>query len=246
MTQPNMSLPPGWGDDELTSFLQAAQQNVHATFHHKKLWYDALKIIDDCFLQIGKNLINPKDQTAPLFLFRAHSAYRATCALAMAGQVAESFALARLCLEYSGYALFIHDNPGKRSVWFDKGKGAEYMKAFRQAFTQGNVRAAIQLHDAKLATVYDDLYQRAIDTGAHPNELAVSGSMQIIDEPTADRVHIKQLYLQKDGLAMDYSLKSTVQVGLCSLHLFQWIFKERFELLGVRETIATLRQTRGL
>ena len=45
---------------------------------------------------------------------------------------------------------------------------------------------------------------------------------------------------------MDYALKSTAQTGLCSLHLFQWIFKARFALLGVSETLAALRQTPGL
>jgi hypothetical protein len=246
MNDTAVSVPLGWGADDLTAFLQTAQQNTYATFHRKKVWYDALKTLDDCYLKINNNLLNPIDQIAPLFLLRAHSAYRATCGLAMAGQVVEGFALNRLCLEYSGYALFIHDKPAHRSVWFDKSKGAPQIKAFRQAFTQTNVRAAIEAHDAKLAKVYDDLYQRAIDAGAHPNELAVSGSMQIVDEPEADRVHIKQLYLQADGVALDYGLKSTVQIGICSLHLFQWIFKERFELLGIRETLTNLRNTRGL
>jgi hypothetical protein len=52
--------------------------------------------------------------------------------------------------------------------------------AFRKAFTQGNVRGCIEQHDKRLAEVYDELYQRTIDTGTHPNELAVSGSLQLL------------------------------------------------------------------
>jgi hypothetical protein len=120
------------------------------------------------------------------------------------------------------------------------------MKAFRKAFTQTNVRDCIKQYDARLGEVYDILYKRAIDTGAHPNELAVSGSMKIQDDPNTSTVHIHQILLQSDGLALDYALKSTAQAGICSLHLFQWIFKERFSLLGISETLAALRQNYGL
>jgi len=150
----------------------------------------------------------------------------------MAGQFTESFALARLCIEYAGYGLFLHNDRKRVPIWFDKAKGAAEKKAFRTAFTQGNVRDCIQFYDAKLAQVYDDLYQRTIDTGAHPNELGVSGSMKITDDANSETVHIQQIFLQADGIQLDYSLKSTAQIGICSLHLFQWIFKERFRCWG--------------
>lgn len=100
---------------------------------------------------------------------------------------------------------------------------------------------SIEQHDKRLADVYDELYQRAIDTGAHPNDLAVSGSMKIDDDPGADRVLIRQLYLH-DGFAMDYAQKSAAQIGICSLHLFQRVFKERFSLLGLTQRLQELKQ----
>jgi len=237
-----MQLPPGWGEDDLSSFLGMAQQNTHGSFHRKKDVYGRLRGIDDCFVKVGKNLLNPKDQIAPLFLLRSHSAYRATCGLAMSSQVVECFATARLGIEYAGYGLYIHDNPNLRNVWFDKGKGDTEKRIFRNTFTQGKVRDCIAQHDKRLATVYDDLYQRAIDAGAHPNDLAMSASMKIEDDPTSDRVHIHQLYLHSDGLPMDVALKTTAQIGICSLHLFQWIFKERFSLLDITDQLQELRQ----
>lgn len=242
LDQKTMQLPPGWGDDTLSHFLGAAQQNVHGSFHNKKGAYNRLSGVDVCFMKIAENLINPLDQIAPLFLLRSHSAYRATCALAMSAQVVEAFALGRLCIEYAGYGLYIHDNLALRKVWFDKGKSQADKAAFRKAFTQGNVRACIEKYDKRLAEVYDELYQRTIDTGAHPNDLAVSGSMKIDDDPAADRVHIQQLYLHGDGLTMDHAQKTTAQIGVCSLHLFQWIFKERFSLLGVTERLQELKK----
>lgn len=238
-----IQLPPGWGEDDLSSFLGEAQQNAHGSFHRKKNAYGRLRETDDCFEKVANNLLNPKDQIAPLFLLRSHSAYRATCGLAMSSQVVECFATARLCIEYAGYGLFIHDNPNLRNIWFDKGKGGYEKKIFLRTFTLGNVRDCIELHDKRLAAVYNDLYQRTIDIGAHPNELAVSGSMKVEDDPTSDRVHIKQLYLHGDGLPMDAGLKTTAQIGICSLHLFQWIFKERLSLLGITDRLQELRQS---
>ncbi len=55
-------------------------------------------------------------------------------------------------------------------------------------------------------------------------------------------MHIQQLYLHSDGLPMDFALKTTAQIGICSLHLFQWIFKERFSLLGITDRLQALRQ----
>jgi hypothetical protein len=50
---------------------------------------------------------------------------------------------------------------------------------------------------------------------------------------------------QGDSIALMHGLKSTAQSGLCSLHVFQHIFRERFQLLGLRERLAKLR-TRNL
>jgi hypothetical protein len=107
-----------------------------------------------------------------------------------------------------GVGLYIHDHPSLRDVWFDKGKGDDEKRVFRRTFTQGNVRDCIEKHDERLAEVYDDLYQRTIDAGAHPNDLALSGSMKIEDDPARDRIHIQQLYLHSDGLPNRFRLEN--------------------------------------
>jgi hypothetical protein len=218
------------------------QENLHASFHNKKQAYKQLSDIDGCFMKIAGNLINPQDKIAPIFLLRSHSAYRAMCALALSGQIIEAFALGRLCIEYAGYGILINSNQNNFSVWFDKSRSRRHKKAFSDAFTQAKVRGCIDKHDKKLAEVYQQLYERCIDAGAHPNGLAVSGSMKITDDPDADLTHIEQIYLHRDGLAMDHGQKSAAQIGICSLHIFQFIFKERFSLLGLTNLLQELRQ----
>ena len=53
---------------------------------------------------------------------------------------------------------------------------------------------------------------------------------------------IQSIYLHSDGLALTHGLKTTAQIGVCSLEIFQDAFKARFELLGVRVELLELRK----
>ena len=102
------------------------------------------------------------------------------------------------------------------------------------------VDSAIQSADAGLGRVYSELYDRAIDFGGHPNTRGVTGSMQLEEGP--DLSQYLQIYLHGDDMALRHCLKSTAQVGVCSLHVFQHILPERFTLLGIREKLIELRK----
>lgn len=233
--------PAGWGTDELSKFLQTAQENQWATFHNLKPAYKILARIDECFMQIAENMLNPKNMLAGLLLFRSHSAYRAGCGAAMAGQVVESFILGRGCLEYAGYGLLIHANAPLGEVWLRRHDNEAAMRAMKKEFTHGNVRSEIETRDSKLASIYDTLYQRAVDFGAHPNERGLTSSMAIEELAGGDKKFL-QIYLHSNGLQLAHGLKSTAEIGLCSLHVLQWVFKERFEILGIRERLQELRK----
>ncbi len=115
----SMSLPPRWGDDSLSSFLDMAYKNVLATFVRKRRGHgvDLLIRIDQSFLRVGENLVNPSDTLGAVLLLRSHSAFRAACSLSMSGQVTEAFPVLRACLEYSLYALHINRQPDLGEVW---------------------------------------------------------------------------------------------------------------------------------
>src|SRR5215470_18529653 len=95
--------PPGWGADDLSAFLNVARQNQFATFHKKKIAYGLVQEVDACFFKVGTNMLNPMDAFIPVFLYRCHSGFRASCATAMAGQIVETFVLCRSCLEFAAY-----------------------------------------------------------------------------------------------------------------------------------------------
>ena len=74
------------------------------------------------------------------------------------------------------------------------------------------------------------LYERTIDHGAHPNERALMQMLQIAEK--AEHVEFKAIYLEGDSDQLRLALKTTAQVGVCTLSLFRSIYRERFDILG--------------
>jgi hypothetical protein len=119
--------------------------------------------------------------------------------------------------------------------------GAAQMKAQKQAFAVASVREAIGRHDAKLATIFDDLYQRTIDFGGHPNPHG-SFSAMVLDE-RGPETGLTAVALSNDATIIAHALKSTAQVGVTALHVLQHVFKAKFELLGIRQDLDALKST---
>ena len=153
----------------------------------------------------------------------------------MAGQVAETFVLVRSCLEYAAYGLHIHDTPANGDVWWDRNKGEAQRKASVKLFALGSLRETIQKRDTKLALIFNELYERSIDFGAHPNQYGVVIGMALNEQE--DRTDILQKYLHADGMEMDFGLKTTAQAGIFVLRVFQFMMPEKYMLLGVQEGI---------
>jgi hypothetical protein len=237
-----ISGPPSWGDDTLSEFLEAARNNQFGTFANKKGWYSRLAAIDELFVRVSKQWMNPRDPLAAILFLRCHSALRAACSLAMAGQVSEAFVMHRSCLEYAGYALHINRNGSLGPLWLNRNRDADTMKKLKREFKVESVRKTIIASNQHAGERFDVLYQRAIDFGGHPNERAVTGSLQIEDE--ADRRLLKGVFLHGDGPAIDLALKTTAQCGICCLEIFQSVFNALFEILGVNA--ALLDQRKGL
>jgi len=245
--QNKTSPPPGWGNDELSRFIDLTHYEQLAIFATKKPQYAIIKTIDDCYKKIADNLINTKDITAANFLYRSHSAYRGGAVLALATQVNECFPLMRVCVECAGYALHIFDNKevededeNLEKIWENRHRDKESLNNCRNCFNHSKIIQTVKAKDKKLAEVYNFIYQRAIDFGSHPNEMAVFGSMSI--EKVESGVFFKHYYLHGDSLNTDHALISLARAGLCSLFVFQHIFKARFEILGLKPVLQGLKK----
>jgi hypothetical protein len=133
------------------------------------------------------------------------------------------------CLENAGYARLIADNPALSESWLKRDDSEETKKVIRRTFTQTAVRDAIAAKDQKLSEIYQALYERSIDFGAHPNEKAVTTG---IVKDTLKTKTIQFKLLTGDGPALDHSLRLTARVGICSLRVFGTIFKTQFDHQG--------------
>ena len=173
------------------------------------------------------------------FMHRAHSAYRSGVGAIMGGQIFESQALLRLCLEHGAYGSFIGGDVERAVLWLTRGESDEKRKAMRREFHNERIRDHLAAASPKCAEQFDWLYNQLIDLGAHPNEAGYAANWKISEDD--DQVRLETLYLQGDGIQMNASLKLAGQVALWVLHLMQLIYRERYELLGVREQMEEVR-----
>lgn len=241
MTVESFKPPPGWGEDNLSMLMELAYRNRVATFANKPE-YVRLSRINDCFATVSEKWMNPSSEVAALLLIRAHAAYFSSCEKATASALADMFPLLRACLEYSAYALMLAKDPSLAETWLRRHESSASKQKVRDAFTVGALRKAVGLVDRHAEVAFHRLYEECIDFGGHPNERAVTGSLEISE--TATGRAINQLWFHADGLSLDYALMTTARVGICALTVLQNAFPARFELLGVNARILELR--RGL
>lgn len=135
--------PLGWGSDKLSQFFEAARKQQFAAFANFRWAYSILQEIDDCFDVAAKNLHQSKDILAAIFFVRSHSAYRAACITATAGQLPESSVLLRSSLEYAGYALHISRHLALAETWLRRHDDAASLSAMRKAFSATSVEQTV-------------------------------------------------------------------------------------------------------
>jgi hypothetical protein len=231
--------PPGWGQDELSKFLQKTHEQQYATFHNKCDATAKLIAIDGLFVRVSNEWLNPKSEISAMLFLRCHAAMRAASGEAMAGQVVESFRQSRGMMENAAYAVHIHRNSHLGKVWLNRHADETGMKASKSEFKHGNVMKSVKSANVHAGGRFEMLYQRTIDFGGHPNERSVTGSMKMTKQ--ADRREMLALMLHGDDAAFNAGLKSVTQCAMVSLEMLQVIFNARFELLGVNEAMIKLR-----
>jgi hypothetical protein len=125
-------------------------------------------------------------------------------------------------------------------IWLNRHQSAVDLKAARDALTHAKVLATVTTVNRHAAKRFEDLYQRTIDFGGHPNERSVTGNMKMVDEP--DRRVMLMVMQHADGPELNMALKTTAQCGMCALEMLQGAFNARFELLGINADMLVLRK----
>ena len=231
--------PPGWCTDELSCFIDLAQNNELATYANKRKAYAVLRKIDDIYQSLPDNLVNTKQIIPALLFLRAHSAYRASCRLSMCGEIPESFVMSRSCIEYALYAFHINLKPDAGAIWANRHNNDAARKKCRSEFLFKSVLDSLASNNSQLGKFVGDLYETLIDYGGHPNEKAVSAALQVLE--TDAGFNLKQLYLIGDSPALEHGLLNSARAGLCSLLILEMVWPERFAILGITNKLSNLR-----
>ena len=129
--------------------------------------------------------------------------------------------------------------PDSQQKWVSRHNNEQSLKLCKTEFTLKNVISTLKSIDNDLFKITKMLYENTIDFGGHPNEKAITQCMKIQKD---DRGYLlKQNYLSGDSLFFDNCLKTIFQIGLSSLCIFEKIWVQRFELIGVTEEMNKLR-----
>lgn len=233
-------VPPGWGDDPLSKFIQGTTDNTYATFHNLKEWYNRLSDINASFGDATQNMDRAQDWFASFFLFRAHSAYLAGIRLALSGQVPEAYMVLRGSLECALYGLYVARKPSVSKIWLRRDEDEVSRRKVRKEFKVANVFQVLELEDQKLRKIAGNLYERTIDYGGHPNQQAFLSVMK--QQSNDSKITFQSAYMIGNEDTLHLCLKSCAQIGICALSIFRLVFRERFDILGISQNLDSMKK----
>jgi hypothetical protein len=231
-------VPADWGQDPLSEFIETTRQNTIATFANLRPQYNRLCNIHLFYRDLIENLNNSPDWFSAFFVPRAHASYLGSVRFALSGQVFETYMVLRGCLENALYGLYFHRNPASRETWLRRSDDQKSKDRVRSEFTVGALLRCLASVDRETHRIAKQLYDQTIDYGAHPNEEALLAMLTKTSEGDSRKYLLN--YLTGGALPFQLALKTTAQVGVCSLHIFRNVYRERFDILQLTERLRQL------
>jgi len=238
-----VKFPVWWGKDSISDFVSSAYDNCVASLinYKDKPIINAMITVNDIFKEASQIKCNIGNETLiPFFFVRSRGFYLGAVRLSLSGQVPESYALMRTCIENGLYALHVmrdptigEDMPERVKIWIERHDNEDKTKKCRNEFTYGNVRNTLNEYDKELGRRISELYTFAIDCGAHPN---VMGS--ITTSEISENGVITDLLTPGNNPICMVAIQRTVQVGICVLSIYKLIFGDRFS--HIREALSEL------
>ena len=236
--------PPHWGEDPLTQFIQIGATAGWGAFAlpDTRPYVERLIAIDRTFISAMDALggANPEFFKG-LMLVSAHAAFRSSAQFAMEGRTCEAMVLLRSCLEYALYGVQFHRRPELIEVWSRRGDGDAQRKAVKKNFKNNEMMNGIAALNNAIGERFKHFYELTIDMGAHPNELGFYGRLNIQELPNGNR-QFNVRYLQGGNATHLAVLKNACQIGVCTLECFWLVYRERFDIMGVKATVDELKQ----
>lgn len=219
-----VSFPKGWGDDELSRFMQRSHNNELASYANLKPYWRILSSIDAelafCIkLSMKQNKKGP--HSGHLMQLISHNHLRAAIRLALAGQSLAVYSSSRSALEASIYSWYLITYPDTEDKWSNKPSNRKDMREWTNEFSFNSILEKVDL-DEETKTFAKDKYNMAIDCGSHPNSDSLYGNMTIIKDNDADS-NAKAImhYLHYRDNAFYFAILFTIDIGMLMLRFFR-------------------------
>jgi len=234
-------IPEEWGDDPLSEHIAVACNKARVSFVQRPSQYKLTHDVDAVYRDVlgrAEELSNTEAWMAPLFIHGSHASFLASVQLALAGQLPQSFMVQRGTLEYALYGFYLAADEKRQETWLNRHKSAEHLKAVKQEFRPSTFLSLVTKCDSKIGVRCKELYELAIDHGAHPNS---RGVIQVLtEERTESTRRIGADYFSHEHPFFENCLRCTVGIGITSMRVFGLLWPEQFEGWGTFEELSRL------
>lgn len=233
-------LPPGWGKDSVTEFLDVTRTNELANFANQPEYRKILGVNDGLQAAVDATyLVKAEVALVPTMLLRrSHSSYLGATRAVMGGQVAETYPLLRLSLEASLYGHHVVKDKNRAVIWLRRHDDAGSKKRCRAEFAYRKVLRTLEQVDGPLAGLVDKMYETLIDFGGHPNPHSIGASMQKKAGEAVDAWDV--LYADGNSVVVRATMKNCARLGVLCLKIFSHVFPTQAASIGMKEKIDRL------
>lgn len=232
-----------WSKAALFKLLTNAHSNSLKSLINLEGHLKLAKDVVDAFEKTQKKLAysNEHELNIAALFSRAYGSFLASIGLASSGQLAESWAVSRACIENALYAFYMHDDVGLFQIWSEREKSKQDKTECRKYFQHSKVIGKLKAKHSKLANRANKLYQKCIDYGAHPTQWSVATNSEILKQQ--GRQVAKILLLNCEDSYMRTCLLLGIDAGLCALSIFNMVYPDEFKGANIPIVIFNIETT---
>lgn len=217
----------GWGKDILTHTIEDAFCNVGVSFLKLKPYFESLIKAEEIFKDVGGALsYKTLDGLISISLFgRANGCFFGAVRLSSSGQITETWAILRACLENSLYAFYIAGNPERAKIWAERHNSEEHKKKCKKVFVIGNMWKALKAKSRSIEKEARDCYDNTIDWGAHPNERSLFSNLEMKKVGSGYNLNIFNI----DEAFMRHTICAVLSTVSLVFKIFALIYPDEFK-----------------
>lgn len=228
-----------WGTSELTTFIDNAHKNIKISYIKLKCYLRLFEDLVETFRKAHEVISCPNIESLVIasFLSRAYGNFLGSVRLAASGQLTESYAQLRVCLENGLYAFYMYQDSSLIQIWENRHKSEKDKKLCRKKFQISEIIKKLKNINSKIGNDAEHLYEVCIDYGAHPNQRALSPNVRVVNDK------VRTLIFNDDDGFMRACLSLNTSVGLTALDIFNLIYFKDFEKINIGIRLGNIRST---